>query len=939
MESIPPSAGEVCSVCGAPLSDKNTCLACLLRAGLEETVAEEAPPPTRFGDYEIARREDGTLWELGRGAMGVTYRAIDRELHRNVALKVITTSTEAKHHRAVRERFLREARAAAALRHVNVAGVFRLGVSPEIGCCYYAMELVEGETLKTRVERDGPLAIGTVLEIVSQVTSALLAAAQRGLVHRDLKPSNLMLTESDGPDGKKLEVKVIDFGLAKAVVRAVGEQDLTQGGFIGTPLYASPEQFDCDGVVDARSDIYALAATCWYALTGQVPFVGRGIAELFALKNSARLPLNELRLRKVPAPVVSLLTRALAADPADRPASAREFFGQLEACRRQLSVGPGKVSSGPPERRRWRFVIGSAWVVVVLAVAGALGWRSLAPPRPIEDKSIAVLPFLSVSVDHHPDTSFADAVQDEIMADLAKIADLKVISHVSVASYQDNATRDRRDIARQLRVAYLLEGSVRQEGDRRRMIVRLVNAQTSAVLWADQYDVRDLSDKFTVQSKIAQTIAEKLQAKLSPSEKAAIDALPTEDPAAYDAYVRGQKSFRAVEWTQDEMGLRQAARQFEEATTHDPHFFLAWCELARVNLDLHWYNHDHASECLARAERAVQTARQLQPRSGEMHLLEGKFLYMARRDFAAADDELQKAARLLPNSAETMCWLGYASRRQGLWDDSVRHFERAVVLDPRDANLYLILAETFQWTRRYDDARQALDQAVAIDPRSPLYLFQKANCAREEKGDNEPLRRWVRSSVPADSESWGDMASMVTAELAISDADYSAATRALGRYRLPFISYAGFNWPTKEQEGRVLLLQGDHTAARAAFAAARQSAEQSVRERPQDPKALMVLARIDAELDLKEAAIREGREACAALPLSADAIDGSFMIQEMAGVYALTGETDQAVEALRSVVGKPVGPAYGDLLFRPVWSSLHGDPRFEALVASLAPKP
>src|SRR6266487_7194415 len=326
----------ICSTCGEPLNARGECLACLLRGGLDELLQPIAPQPDSlvFGDFEIARREDGSLWELGCGAMGVTYRATDKVLHRTVALKVIETPAAAGNSQAVRERFLRAARAAAALKHPNVAGIFQFGASPEIDRCYYAMELVEGETLEALVRRDGPLKAELALEITIQVTRALVAAAAQGLIHRDLKPGNIMLTRTDAETGK-LEVKVIDFGLAK-VTNAVGEADLTHGGFVGTPSFASPEQFG-GAPADARSDIYSLGVTLWYSLTGQVPYPGKTIEEIRDRQQRTDLPVEQLVERKVPAPLIKLLRRTLAVEPAQRPASARELIEALESCRAKLA--------------------------------------------------------------------------------------------------------------------------------------------------------------------------------------------------------------------------------------------------------------------------------------------------------------------------------------------------------------------------------------------------------------------------------------------------------------------------------------------------------------------------------------------------------------------------------------------------------------------------
>ena len=323
------SAVGVCSICGKPLNAKGDCLACLLRTGLEESGAENKPAILRFGDFEVEQHADGSCWELGHGAIGVTYLAADKVLRRRVALKVIEVPRAARGSQAVRDRFLREARAAAALRHPNVAAVFQFGTSPDATHCYYAMELIEGETLAARVRRDGPLNAKDVLKIGIKITRALMAAASHDLIHRDLKPSNIMLTADS-------EVKVIDFGLAKAITDAGGDMDLTRGEFVGTPTFASPEQFG-GGRVDPRSDIYALGGTLWFALTGLAPHPGKTLEEIRDRKTRDRLPVTQLIARKIPEPLVKLLRSTLAMDPAKRPASARELMESLELCRKNLA--------------------------------------------------------------------------------------------------------------------------------------------------------------------------------------------------------------------------------------------------------------------------------------------------------------------------------------------------------------------------------------------------------------------------------------------------------------------------------------------------------------------------------------------------------------------------------------------------------------------------
>src|SRR5215813_6833700 len=333
---------QTCPNCGGVLEKTPNgelgCMSCLLGAGIgseEETVhgsTMDAPEGSvRFGVYEIDFREDGRLYELGRGAMGVTYRATDTSLQRKVALKIIKTDI-AERSADARERFVREARAAAVLRHEHIATVYQFGMRLETGQYFYAMELIDGETLDDRVRRAGPLDARTTIGIAEQVTSALAAAEKHGLVHRDLKPANLMLVSPDGETSKnkKLLVKIIDFGLAKAVQSQIDPKSLTHDRFVGTPAFASPEQFE-HSALDVRSDIYSLGETLWFALTGKTPFAGRALSEIHRAQQSNVRPIEQLKTAHVPRRLKSLLESMLAFEPASRPGT-HELAARLQRC-------------------------------------------------------------------------------------------------------------------------------------------------------------------------------------------------------------------------------------------------------------------------------------------------------------------------------------------------------------------------------------------------------------------------------------------------------------------------------------------------------------------------------------------------------------------------------------------------------------------------------
>ncbi|HJZ80072.1 MAG TPA: FlgO family outer membrane protein, partial [Pyrinomonadaceae bacterium] len=664
-----PVSSTVCSLCGQMLEREGACLACLLRGGLDESEKEPLPSNSLvFGDFEVERRDDGSFWELGRGAMGVTYRARDRMLHRQIALKVIEVPTKAKGAHAMRERFLREARAAAALRHANVASVFQFGAPTETGRCYYAMELVEGETLATLVRRDGPLPVAAALDIAIQVTHALVAAAAHGLIHRDLKPANIMLAPNDAAPAA-LEAKVIDFGLAKATAGAADEMDITHGAFVGTPTFASPEQF-AGKAADARSDIYSLGVTLWYALTGEVPYPGKTIEEIRVAQKEVALPVQQLSARKVPAPLIKLLRQTLAINPVERPQSARALLGALGHCRAKMAAAP--------RRRRAALLCG-------LLAIGAIGLTSYLRHRPTAvippEKSIAVLPFENRNADQ-ASAYFADGIQDEILTRLSKIADLKVISRTSTQRYQSKP-RNLREIAKQLGVANILEGSVQKAADQVRVNVKLINAPTDSHVWAESYD-RNLTDIFGVESEIARRIAESLQAKLTGREEQALAAKPTNNQEAYDAYLRGLAYTIKGTTVANYLGAQKYLR---EAVRLDPKFALAWALLSIVDSAGYLMAFLQPTVALREeARQAAETALTLQPDLGEALHAKGYYYYACLRDYDTAVRYFEQARSFLPNDSRILQSLGSVTRRQGQWDRSESYFNEAERLDPRDVD-------------------------------------------------------------------------------------------------------------------------------------------------------------------------------------------------------------------------------------------------------------
>src|ERR1043166_8022675 len=568
---------ETCATCGRPLTQcgpNGECLRCLVSltflADGEQPERPAArgrltPGALRYAHFEVETGADGFPVELGAGAMAITYHARDTVLNSVVALKVINRSVA--RNPDARSRFLREARAAANIHHPNVARVTYYG--EQDGECFYAMELVEGETLEARVRRDGPMPLAPALQVSEEAARALVAAEACGVVHRDIKPSNIMV-ESDASDA--LRIKLIDYGIAKITASQAGpDAEQTQAGFIGTPAFASPEQFAGAGQsqIDTRSDIYSLGVTLWYLLTSRTPFVGRTMEEIRA-RQSSELPLQQLKRLHVPGQVIALLKTMLAPDPKDRPQTARELLFAVHSCY-------ARFSPDARSRRSRTILVGAAAMFIIAAISLGTWWYQRTRPLTAEERSIAVLPFKNLSGDTE-NAYFADGIQDEILTRLSKIGDLKVISRTSTESYK-SAPKNLRHIAKQLGVAHILEGSVQKSGDTVRVSVQLIRAANDSHLWADTFD-RKLTDIFSVESEVARSIADQLRAKLTSQEEQVIAAKPTDNPEAYDAYLRGL-AYTLRPATNSAANALAAQKYLKQAVRLDPKFARAWAVLSR----------------------------------------------------------------------------------------------------------------------------------------------------------------------------------------------------------------------------------------------------------------------------------------------------------------------------------------------------------------------
>ena len=911
-------------------------MSCLLRAGIgseEETVQDSTPDAPeggmRFGVYEIDCREDGRLYELGRGAMGVTYRATDTSLQRKVALKIIKIDI-AERSADARERFMREARAAAALRHENIATIHQFGMRLETGQYFYAMELIEGENLEERVRRAGPLDARTTIKIAQQVTSALAAAEKQGLVHRDLKPANLMLVSPDGgtSNNKKLLVKIIDFGLAKAVHTQIDPKSLTHDRFVGTPAFASPEQFE-HSALDVRSDIYSLGETLWFALTGKTPFAGRSVEEVHRAQKSNVIPIEQLKAAHVPSRLRSLLESMLALEPASRPGT-HELSARLQRC------SPEALS-----KRRMRVALVAA-ALLVLAMSALFVFQPLriqnAPLNPAPEKSIAVLPFENRSEDK-ANAYFADGIQDEILTRLANIADLRVISRTSTRQYQSNPG-NLREIAKQLGVANILEGSVQKAANQVRVNVQLVNAQTDSHLWAETYD-RKLTDIFAIESEIAKGIVASLQAKLTGREEQALAVKPTNNPEAYDAYLRGLAySVKPAQTAPNALGAQKYLR---EAVRLDPKFALSWALLSYVEARAYRTQNLQPTAALRdEARKAADTALTLEPNLGEAILAKGFYHYACLKDYDTAVSYFDQARQFLPNSSRIPELLAYLTRRRGQWDQSEAYFNQAEQLDPRNVALLFQHALLYKTRRLFSQALRKLDQILNITPDDMDTIMEKAVIAQAE-GDLPRAAALMASMQPAADNTNALETQAYQAILERSHAPITSRLKELLAKSDPPLSSSKGElrfWLGWTQE-----VVGDHVSAQQSWQQARRELEPFITQEPDNYSLLGGLALTEMSLGDKAAALAHSEQAIAAVPIEKDALDGPASIEFLARVAAGLGDADRAIAALQKLISTPYAGPLGPsapltpalLRLDSMFDPLRNDPRFQKLCEEKQP--
>jgi serine/threonine protein kinase/Tfp pilus assembly protein PilF len=873
---------------------------------------------------------------IGIGGMGEVYLARDERLGRKAALKLLTRSLTTDETQL--SRFKNEARTASALNHPNILTVYEIGAEGNMQ--FIATEFIEGITLRASLA-SGRINPHRALEIAVQAASALSAAHDAGIVHRDIKPENIMLR----PDGY---VKVLDFGIAKLAEQRPASDDRTvettallqtrPGLVLGTAHYMSPEQARGQKV-DARSDIWSLGVVLYEMLAGSPPFRGETPSDCIAAILTAEPPPLSGVSRDVPAELESILQKALRKNSDERFQTIKEMLAELRILKGKLEAKSSladakehaKFIVGKIKRHK-RSVLVSLAAVLLATAAVAYLFFFIAPALSPSEKSIAVLPFENLSEDKS-NAYFADGVQDEILTRLSKIADLKVISRTSTQRYKKTSQK-LSEIAKQLGVANLLEGSVQKTNDQVRVNVQLIRAENDSHLWAETFD-RRLTDIFSVESEVAKAIADQLRAKLTGQEEEVIAARPTNNPQAYDAYLRGLAyTLRTGNSPANTLG---AQKYLKEAVRLDPKFALAWALLSYVDA-LGYLTLTLQPTVALRDEtgQAAETASTLQPNLGEAILAKGYYYYACLKDYDAAVRYFEQARQFLPNSSQIPESLAYVARRRGQWERSESYFNEAERLDPLNVSLLTQHAQSYMIVRRFPEALRKFDQVLDITPDDVDTIAQKAGIAQAQ-GDLTRAAVLLAPLHPPPDDTGALEIQVYQAILERRPAEMISLLSEILANPDPALGYN--NGELRFWLGWAQQVAGDHAAAQETWRQARIELEPFLKEQPDNYVLIGDLALINMGLGDKATAFALSEQAMNVLPLEKDAVDGPAPIEVFARVAAQMGEPNRAIAALQKLLSIPSEGALASrvpltpalLRLDPMFDPLRNDQRFQKL--------
>ena len=856
--------------------------------------------------------------ELGHGGMATVYLAQDLKHDRRVALKLLKPELA---HALGPERFLREITVTAGLDHPHILPLLDSGHAE--GFLYYLMPYVEGESLRDRLSREKQLPLEDAVGIAREVADALSYAHGRGVVHRDIKPENILLAGG--------HARVADFGIARAVIAAGGESLTETGLAIGTPAYMSPEQAGGERAVDGRSDVYALGCVLYEMLAGHPPFIGGTAYEILARHALDALPSLTAARPNVPAAIERAIATALAKSPADRFSTAARFAEAL-SCGESggtAAAASAQLPRGGQNRPGGWVALGAAAVVLAGAFLFFRPGRKAAGPAEaaFERTAIAVLPFQNLGGDEEHGY-FAGGLHDELLTQLSKVAALRVISRTSVMRYA-GSTSPLGEIARELRVGSVVEGTVQVVGRRLRVNVQLIDAATDAHLWADRYD-RTLDDAFAIQSDVAQHIVSAVGVALSSIESRGLAEAPTANAEAYRLYLQGREYFtRPSRLRQD---YETAQQLYERAVALDPGFALAHAALADVLGLMHLLRYDPSPERLTRVIAEAETAIRLAPDLPKAHEAAGMAYGLARGDFAKALESYLRAVQGLPNDARLRQRIGFSNRQVGKWDDALAAFAKSTELDPYDADLFFHHGRTEDMTRRYAEAVQSQNRAQSLAPDLHAAAIAKGWAYARGWGQLDTLRA-VLGRLPevVALGPLGDLAAH-RATLYLWERTPDRVLQVLGTALGPvFESELSFR-PVALYAGWAHRLRGDRLAARAAFDSARMVVDASLARLPDDWQARAARGLTLAGLGDRAAALAEVRRLERRPVYPGGYIDVQIS-EDRARILAQIGEAEAALDEIEQLLQGPSWLSVHTLRLDPIWDPIRDHPRFRAALA------
>jgi serine/threonine protein kinase/Tfp pilus assembly protein PilF len=870
-----------------------------------------------LGDYEL-------LEEVGRGGQGVVFRARQKSLNRTVALKVISLGQWAS--KAHLKRFRREAEAAASLDHPSIVPIYEVGERE--GACYFSMKFVEGGQLDEVVRR-APIPIRQAAELIAKVARTVHYAHEHRILHRDIKPGNILLDTKGEP-------QLTDFGLARLVE---AESTVTRTmEVMGTPSYMAPEQAAGEYTkLSNATDIYGLGAVLYQLLTGHPPFAGGTTYETIKLLLETEPRRPRLLNPKIDRDLNIICLKCLEKDPKRRYASALALAEDLEHWLKHEPIRAhrtGIFARGRKwVRRNPTSALLAASLIALAAAAGWIVWKSESEfvPHPVPN-GVAVLPFENLSGDPK-NAYFAEGIHEEILTRLASIGGLKVISRTSTQQYRSKP-KNLREIAKQLGVANILEGSVQKAADQVRVNVQLINAQTDSHLWADTYD-RKLTDVFGVESEIAKGIAESLQAKLTVREEQALAVKPTNNPEAYDAYLRGLSLDAQPSPASDAAGF------YERAVQIDPNFARAWARLSRAQASRYAGREDTTpSTRRDAAKSALENAQRLEPNSPETLLALGYYQYWVLGDYGLAKGTFKEVSKLLPGNSEIPAALGYLTQQAGHVDESIAYFEQGLALDPRNMNLLVGAAATYAMLRQFPVAIKLYDRALDVIPNDPRLMELKAHLYQAEGNLQQAANLLAQTPSGA---AWGAKLCQLRLER-----NHAKAIRLLqaNLAQVPPAFELG-NSPDLLHLAFAQRLVGDTAGAKVTAEQARKTLEPLCKKQPVNGADPVLLSLANALLGERDSALREEERAIMTLgPISKTSDPNELALEELlAVIQTVLGENVRAISTLTQLLKTPYGSHLYDpapvtlalLRLDPIWDPLRADPAFQKLCEEKQP--